>query len=90
VGCYLSESAGRGWRILPDNATSLVAIGLSAPPEPFVLEEHRFKHRHALMVVGFGSPEDHASVIAPVMAWPDQWHALEKRLAFDSRVSMCT
>ena len=51
---------------LPDNATSALAIGLSAPPEPFVPEEHRFKNGHALIVVGFGSPEDHARVIAPV------------------------
>ena len=43
---------------LPDNATALLAIGLSAPPEPFVPEEHRFKNGHALFVVGFGSPED--------------------------------
>jgi FAD/FMN-containing dehydrogenase len=51
---------------LPENATSLIAIGLSAPPEPFVPEEHRFKRGHALIVVGFGSPEDHARAIAPV------------------------
>jgi FAD/FMN-containing dehydrogenase len=51
---------------LPDNATSLIAIGLSAPPEPFVPEEHRFKKGHALIVIGFGSPADHAKVIAPV------------------------
>ena len=29
-------------------------------------EEHRFKNGHALIVVGFGSPEDHARAIAPV------------------------
>jgi hypothetical protein len=39
---------------------------LSAPPEPFVPEEHRFKNGHALIVVGYGSPEDHARVITPV------------------------
>jgi len=50
---------------LPDNTTALVAIGLSAPPEPFVPEEHRFKAGHALMVVGFGSPEEHAKTVAP-------------------------
>jgi hypothetical protein len=31
-----------------------------------VPEEHRFKKGHALIVVGFGSPEDHARGIAPV------------------------
>ena len=50
---------------LPDNATSFLAIGASAPPEPFVPEEHRFKLGHALIVVGLGSPEDHAKAIAP-------------------------
>jgi hypothetical protein len=39
---------------------------LSAPPEPFVPEERRFKNGHALIVVGYGSPEDHARVITPV------------------------
>ena len=51
---------------LPDNTTALMAIGLSAPPEPFVPEEYRLKNGHALIVVGFGSPENHARVIAPV------------------------
>jgi len=51
---------------LPGNATSFLAIGLSAPAEPFVPAEHRFKNGHALFVLGFGSPEDHARVIAPV------------------------
>lgn len=50
---------------LPDDATALLAIGLSAPPEPFVPEAHRFKIGHALFVVGYGSPEAHAKAIAP-------------------------
>ena len=51
---------------LPNDATAFFALGLSAPPEPFVPEEHRFKIGHALVVVGFGSPEAHAKAIAPV------------------------
>src|SRR5262249_47410500 len=32
---------------LPDEATAFLGIGLSAPPEPFVPEQHRFKTGHA-------------------------------------------
>lgn len=51
---------------LPGDATSFLGIGLSAPPAPFVPEQHRFKPGHALLVVGFGSPEEHASLVAPI------------------------
>jgi FAD/FMN-containing dehydrogenase len=55
---YLSE--------LPENATSFINVGLSAPPEPFVPEEHRFKPGHAVIVVGYGSPEEHAKAVGPL------------------------
>src|SRR5271170_1949335 len=51
---------------LADEATAFLAIGLSAPPEPFVPEQHRLRVGHALVTVGFGSPEEHAKAIAPV------------------------
>jgi len=51
---------------LPANTTGFLAIGLSAPPAPFVPEEYRLRVGHALLVVGFGSPGEHAQVIAPV------------------------
>jgi FAD/FMN-containing dehydrogenase len=51
---------------LPADAAAALAIGLSAPPEPFVPEEHRLKPGYALVVVGFGSPEAHAANVAPV------------------------
>jgi hypothetical protein len=39
---------------------------LNAPPAPFVPEQHHFTPGVALTVVGFGSPEEHAALIAPV------------------------
>jgi FAD/FMN-containing dehydrogenase len=51
---------------LPDRATAFLAIGLSAPPAPFVPEQHRFRLGHALLVVGFGSAAEHAEVVAPI------------------------
>lgn len=51
---------------LPEAATGFLAIALSAPPEPFVPAEHHFKLGHAILVVGFGSPEDHAGLVAPL------------------------
>jgi FAD/FMN-containing dehydrogenase len=53
-------------KTLPDDATAFHAIGLSAPPAPFVPEQHRFRLGHALLVVGFGSAEEHARVVAPI------------------------
>ncbi len=42
--------------------------GLNAPPEAFVPEEYRLQPGVALMVVGFGSPEPHAEVVARLAA----------------------
>ena len=54
-------------RAVPESCGILIA-GLSAPPAPFVPEEHHFAVGFALVVVGFGSPGEHAAVIAPVHA----------------------
>jgi FAD/FMN-containing dehydrogenase len=51
---------------LPDDATGFLAIALSAPPAPFVPEPFHFRPGHALLVAGFGSPAEHASVVAPI------------------------
>ncbi len=51
---------------LPDDVNGFLAIGLSAPPEPFVPEQYRGKIGHGVIIVGFGSPEDHAKVVAPL------------------------
>ena len=51
---------------LPEHATGFLGIGLSAPPAPFVPTEHHFRPGHALLVAGFGTPEEHAAAIAPI------------------------
>jgi FAD/FMN-containing dehydrogenase len=53
-------------KALPDEATAFLGIGLSAPPAPFVPEQYRFRTGHALIVVGFGSPAERASIVAPI------------------------
>jgi hypothetical protein len=52
--------------VLSDDATAFLAIGLSAPPAPFVPEQHRLKPGHALLVAGFGSAAQHAAALAPI------------------------
>lgn len=51
---------------LPRDAGAMMAAGLSAPPAPFVPERFHFTPGHALIVVGFSSPEAHAELAAPV------------------------
>jgi hypothetical protein len=51
---------------LPDDVNGFLAIGLSAPPEPFVPEQYRGKIGHGVIIVGFGSPEEHAKAVAPL------------------------
>jgi FAD/FMN-containing dehydrogenase len=51
---------------LPADAAGFLGVALSAPPAPFVPEEYHGLPGHALLVVGFGSPEDHGAVIAPI------------------------
>ena len=53
---------------LPPDTIAFLAIGLSAPPAPFVPEAHRGKVGHALLVVGYGSPEAHQAALAPIRA----------------------
>jgi FAD/FMN-containing dehydrogenase len=43
---------------------NIIIAGINAPPEPFVPEQHRFRPGCALLVTGFGSAEEHASVVA--------------------------
>jgi hypothetical protein len=51
---------------LPDDATGFLGVALSAPPAPFVPEPYRGRIGHALLVVGYGSPDAHAAMVAPV------------------------
>jgi FAD/FMN-containing dehydrogenase len=43
---------------------NIVIGALNAPPAPFVPEEHQMKPGYALIVVGFGSPEEHAALMS--------------------------
>jgi FAD/FMN-containing dehydrogenase len=52
---------------LPDDAASFIA-GLSAPPAPFVPSEYHFRPGFALIVVGFGTAEEHENLVKPVRA----------------------
>jgi FAD/FMN-containing dehydrogenase len=55
-------------KTLPDQATGFLAVGLSAPPAPFVPPQFHFRPGHALLVAGFGSPAEHAATVAPIRA----------------------
>jgi FAD/FMN-containing dehydrogenase len=50
---------------LPREINVVVAC-LNAPPEPFVPEQYHFQPTYALMLVGFGSPEQHAAALDTV------------------------
>jgi hypothetical protein len=45
---------------------NIIIGGINAPPEPFVPEQHRFRPGCALLITGFGSPEEHETVVAQV------------------------
>ncbi|MDQ4032045.1 MAG: FAD-binding oxidoreductase [Actinomycetota bacterium] len=49
---------------LPHNAGAQIAIGLNAPPAPFVPQQHHFVPGYLLIVVGFSSAEEHAELAA--------------------------
>jgi FAD/FMN-containing dehydrogenase len=48
---------------LPSDVNAVIA-GLNAPPAPFVPEQHQFRPGYALLVIGFGSAEEHAGIAA--------------------------
>lgn len=50
---------------LPDDSGAIIAVAMNAPPEPFVPEQYHFAPGHALIIVGFGSAEEHARAVAP-------------------------
>jgi FAD/FMN-containing dehydrogenase len=47
---------------LPEDVNVIVG-GLNAPPAPFVPEQHQLQPGYAMIVVGFGSAEEHADVL---------------------------
>ncbi len=52
---------------LPLDLNAMV-LGMNAPPEPFVPEPHRFRPGYALILVGFGTDEQHEAVVRHVRA----------------------
>jgi FAD/FMN-containing dehydrogenase len=51
---------------LPVEAGAHLAIGLNAPPAPFVPSQHHFTPGYLLIVVGFSSAAEHARIVAPI------------------------
>lgn len=53
---------------------NIIIAGLNSPPAPFVPEEHHGRPGYALVVVGFGSSEDHAALLDRIRrALPPVW-----------------
>ena len=52
---------------LPRNANAMI-ISVNAPPAPFVPEQFHFMPGYIVVVVGFGSAQDHAGMLAPIRA----------------------
>lgn len=58
--------AARDWfDAVPEGISPAVAC-ISAPPMPFVPEEHHFRRGVGVIVVGFGSAEEHAAAVVPL------------------------
>jgi FAD/FMN-containing dehydrogenase len=51
---------------LPADYGTLIGGALTAPPAPFVPPEHQGRIGHALLVMGFGTADEHAAAIAAV------------------------
>jgi hypothetical protein len=58
---------------LPEEINVVIG-GLNAPPAPFVPAEHHLKQGYAMIVVGFGAPEEHDEVVKQIrVALPPLW-----------------
>jgi FAD/FMN-containing dehydrogenase len=51
---------------LPDDM-GVEMVGMNAPPAPFVPEHYHFALGYALVVAGFGSPEEHERAVRPIV-----------------------
>jgi FAD/FMN-containing dehydrogenase len=51
---------------LPPDAGVQIAIGLSAPPAPFVPTQYHFTPGYLLMIAGFSTAREHARLVAPI------------------------
>jgi len=47
---------------------NIIVAGINAPPEPFVPQDHWFRPGYALLVTGFGTPEEHSAVVERIRA----------------------
>jgi hypothetical protein len=57
---------------------NVIIAGLNAPPAPFVPEQYRLQPGYALMVVGFGSADEHASTLRQIRdARPPLWEFVD-------------
>ena len=59
------RTARDGFRALPRRISPAIAC-ICAPPAPFVPEQHHFAPGVAVIMVGFGSAEEHAAALGPV------------------------
>lgn len=57
---------------------NVIIAGLNAPPAPFVPEQYRLQPGYALIVVGFGSADEHASTLQQIRdARPPLWEFVD-------------
>lgn len=62
---------------LPPTINVIIA-GLNAPPAPFVPEPHRLQPGYALMIVGFGSADEHAASLQSLRdGLPPLWELVD-------------
>lgn len=47
---------------MPREANVIIA-GMNAPPAPFVPAQHQLQPGYALLITGFGSPEQHGALV---------------------------
>jgi FAD/FMN-containing dehydrogenase len=59
------RTARDAFRSVPAGISPAIAC-ISAPPAPFVPAQHHFAPGVAVIMVGFGTPEEHAAALAPV------------------------
>ncbi|MGH3603876.1 MAG: FAD-binding oxidoreductase [Pseudonocardiaceae bacterium] len=62
------RTARDGIPALSEDIYPLLCVALNAPPAPFVPEQHHFAPGYALLLVGFGSADEHAQAVAPIRA----------------------
>ena len=45
---------------------NIIIVGVNAPPEPFVPDQHRLQPGYALLVTGLGSEQEHEAIVARI------------------------